>query len=298
MSSTIVESNKKRKIDEPVEELLNSVDNDEPCILHDLPSSTLMMMRTLQSGQWRTLSDSLKDVISETQVTFDADGLKLVALDASHVALIHLQATAEFYYCKQEITIGLNLTQLYRMLRSLTTGGFLIEFLLTSDDPDYLRITISNSDKRVKTTHRLRLLNLADEQISIPSTTFNRVLSIPSTDFQRYIKELAGINKHIKITSTSEKLILSAEGLTGPSSIEIEATASGMHFQHRELNEDDNSVVEGIYLSRFLERFSRPLDSNVQLFLKKDYPLVLRYVLPTAVIRLVLAPEVDENDDE
>jgi len=184
------------------------------------------------------------------------------------------------------------------MLRSLTTGGYLIEFVLDDDDPEYLRITISNSDKRVKTTHRLRLLNLADEQISIPATTFNRVLSIPSTDFQRYIKELASVNKYITIKSTRDKLILSAMGNTGPSSIEIEATASGMHFQHRELLEDDDSIVEGVYLSRFLERFSRPLDSNVQLFLKKDYPLVLRYCLPTAVIRLVLAPEDNDGDEE
>lgn len=105
---------KKRKTSEVTEELLNSVDTTEPCILHDLAPSVTLCMRTLQSAQWRTLSDSLKDVISETQVTFNAEGLKLVALDASHVALIHLQATSEFYYCRKEITIGLNLTALYR----------------------------------------------------------------------------------------------------------------------------------------------------------------------------------------
>ena len=132
------------------------------------------------------------------------------------------------------------------MLRSLTTGGYLIEFLLSSKEPNYLKITISNSDKRVKTTHRLLLLDLSDEIMDIPATTFTRVLSIPSTDFQRYIKELASVSKHIKICSTPTKLILSAEGSTGPSEIEIETTAAGMHIQHRPLNQEEDGVVEEV----------------------------------------------------
>ena len=96
-------------------EVLNAAPANEPCILSDLPPDTIMCLRTLQSSQWRTLSDSLKDVLPQSSVTFNKEGMKLVALESCHIALIHLQVTSEFYYLRDdEVTVGLNLTSLYR----------------------------------------------------------------------------------------------------------------------------------------------------------------------------------------
>lgn len=260
----------------------------------DLGPNVVMCMRTLQAAQWRTLADALKDLVPECAVKFDKTGLKIVSMDLGHVALIHLHAISEFYYCKEEITVGLNVLALYRMLRNLTTAGYLLEFTLTSDNPDHLQVIVTNTDKRTVTRNNLKLLRLPDESIHIPTTIFHRVLSMPATDFQRYIRELSAVSQEITIKSTDNVLILSANGACGSTSIEIQPTAKGMHWSHIKQGGDGN-VVKGVFHSKYLERFARPLDNEVELFIKQDYPLIIRYVMASAVIRLVIAPV---NEDE
>lgn len=166
----------------------NSINSEQFGSTENLAPNVVMCMRTLQASQWRTLADALKDLVPECAVKFDNTGLKIISMDLGHVALVHLHATSEFYYCKEEVTLGLNVLALYRMLRNLTTAGYMLEFTLLSDSMDYLQIIITNTDKKTVTKNSLRLLKLPDESIFIPTTVFHRVLSMPSTDFQRYVR--------------------------------------------------------------------------------------------------------------
>lgn len=262
----------------------------------ELPPGTLMCMRTAQTAQWRSLIDFLKDLITECPVTFNADGMVLKSLDPHKVALLHLQVEAEFCYCPEPIIVGINMIALYKMIRNLTTGGYLLELSLTAAEPDVLAIKLINSDKRTSTVNKLKLLKLPKETLEIPSTNFQRVLTIPSSDLQRYIKELAAISNRIRITSRDDLLILKAEGAVGSSEIQIRPTASGMHWVSvEESDEGTTNEVSGLFYSKFLERFTRPLDSICEVFLKESYPLVIRFVLASAVLRAVLAPL---NDDD
>jgi proliferating cell nuclear antigen len=265
----------------------------------ELDSNVIMCMRTLQAAQWRTLIDTLKDLVPTCPVEFDAKGMRLVSMDPGHVAMIHLQAMSEFYYCKAPISIGLNLMALYKMLRNLTTAGYMLEFSLTSDNPEHLMIVITNGDKKTVTRHMLKLMMRLDEDCyEIPTATFHRVLSIPSTDFQRYIRELSTVSKRITIRSTKNILELSATGRDGSTTTEIKPTPSGMHWTHiQPVEQGGDEVISGVFFSKYLERFARPLDNVVEIFIKQDYPLVIKYVMPTAIVRLVIG-QIAETGEE
>jgi hypothetical protein len=153
-----------------------------------LDPDCVLMMRTSQTSQFRLLMDYLKDISTEVQFKFSPDGLKVISLDPVKIALISMHVKTEFFYCPQPITAGINVTVLYKLLRNLTSAGYMLELSMSSKDMDLLTVQLSNSDKRTKTTNKLRLLRLPDEVITIPNTTFNRVLSIPSSDFQRYVR--------------------------------------------------------------------------------------------------------------
>lgn len=269
--------------------------------IEDMDSNVIVCMRTFKTQQWRTLVDALKDLVPEVPITFGPDGLKLVSMDPAHIALIHLHAKSEFYYCKETTVTGLHMNTLYKMLRNLTTGGYQLELSILADDADHLQVIITNNEKRTCIRNRLRLLRLRQDVITIPPTTFSRVLSIPSGDFQRYIRELSGLSNNIKVQSTRDKFILSASGTSGSSSIEIRPTASGMHWLHIDNNdgrEPNDDVIEGVFLSKYLERFARPLGASCEIYIKQNYPLVLRYKLTTAVVRLVISQSVVDDDEE
>ena len=65
---------------------------------------------TVQSSSIRTLCDVLKETLNDVNFIFTSEGLKVMAMDGSNVALVNLKLYAERfeqYYCKNKIIVGL-----------------------------------------------------------------------------------------------------------------------------------------------------------------------------------------------
>ncbi|CAM9560972.1 unnamed protein product [Phaeothamnion confervicola] len=252
---------------------------------------TVFLLKTVQSSQFKTLFDSLKDVITECNVTIDVDKMTIVCLDPGRVALVYCAiSTVEFYYCREKTIIGINVSHLHRMMRSMNSGD-LLEWSILKSNPHVMNITIVNSDKRTQTKNSLKLLVLDEETIEVPAVAFDRVVSLPSSDLSRYVRELASISNIITVRGSDSTLELIAEGDSGSSHIIIEPTAAGMNWLHAS---PEGSVVEGRFYAKYMEKFIRSqLDSSVELFLKSEYPLVLRFEIAIGTIRFCIAPTTE-----
>ena len=80
-----------------------------------------MRAKTVQSNAIKTLFEVQKDLLTDVNITFDEHGMRMLAMDGrwspSH---IKLNATdIEQYSCSQRYTIGINLTGLYKLLKSI-----------------------------------------------------------------------------------------------------------------------------------------------------------------------------------
>ena len=53
-----------------------------------------MYMTTVQAGSIRTLVEVLKEVLNDVNLIFDETGIRVTAMDGSHVALIHMKLDA------------------------------------------------------------------------------------------------------------------------------------------------------------------------------------------------------------
>ena len=72
--------------------------DDENCLIN---------IKTVQTGAFRVLVESLKEILTDTNFVFDKDGIKLIATDNSHIVLIHMKLEAdkfENYYCESKIS--------------------------------------------------------------------------------------------------------------------------------------------------------------------------------------------------
>ena len=76
-------------------------------------NNNVLTIKTVQIAPFRTLMVALKDILLETNICFQADGIKIINMDKSHTILAHLFLDAknfEFYECKHEkIIIGVNI---------------------------------------------------------------------------------------------------------------------------------------------------------------------------------------------
>lgn len=248
----------------------------------------LVLLRTSQCLQFKSLMECLKELLTEVNMEFiEKKGIRLVSIDPGNIAMVHLVINAvEYFYAKGTVTAGLNMAFLYKMIRSLASGDFM-EWRIYEDSPHKMHIELSNSERRTKTINTIKLLDLDEVDITIPHVEFDRVVSMPSAELAKHIREMVSISNFITIKGTRTTLEFISEGDMASSHITIEPTASGLNWKHSE----DVNDIEGKFIVKYLEKFSKSgIDSNVEIFLKKDFPLVFRYELSIGTLRFLIAP--------
>ena len=94
-----------------------------------------ILIKTVQSSAFRILVEVLKDILQDVNIEFDNTGIKVVAMDVSHTVLVHLKLESknfEHYYCKQKIIIGVRMTNLFKLIKSMSNNDTLTLFTIRS----------------------------------------------------------------------------------------------------------------------------------------------------------------------
>lgn len=247
----------------------------------------IVLMRTSQCLQFKSLLECMKELLDEVNVEFiEGKGVRLVTLDPGKVAMVHLVIDAvEYFYAKGTVVAGLNMSFFYKMIRSLSAGDLMV-WRIFEDSPNEIHLEISNSERKTKTINIVKLLDLDNDEISVPGIQFDRVVSMPSSDLTRYVREMSSVSNIIKIKATNKELQFSAKGEMASSLIIVEPTASGLNWKHSQDVED----IEGTFYVKYLEKFCKcNVEANVEIYLKDKLPIILLYQLSIGVLRFCLA---------
>ena len=54
-----------------------------------------VFLKTVQSGAMRTLFEALKEVLNDVNITFNKEGIRIMAMDGTKIALIHLKISSK-----------------------------------------------------------------------------------------------------------------------------------------------------------------------------------------------------------
>ena len=152
-------------------------------------------IQTVQSSAFRTLVEALKDILTDCNFVIDKTGVKLIATDNSHSVLIHMKLHADnfdVYECGEKITIGVNMNNLYKLIKTMSNNDTLGLFM-SEENMNVLCIRLENKDKNASTVYRLNLLDIDQENINIPPASFDTELTLPSGDFQKLIRDMMNI---------------------------------------------------------------------------------------------------------
>ena len=168
-----------------------------------------------------------------------------------------------------------------------------MEWRIYEDSPNDFEVEISNTERKTETRFTLKLLNLDEIDIQIPSIHFDMVISIPSSDLAKHVKEMGTIGNVINVKATSDTLQFETTGDMASSQIVIRPTASGLNWQHKE----DVPDISGNFYVKYIEKFCKcSVEATVLLFLKDKLPLLLLYDLTIGKLRFCTAP-IQEGGD-
>ena len=252
-----------------------------------------MRMKTVQSNAIKTLFEVQKDLLTDVNITFDEHGMRMLAMDGARVALVHIKlngADIEQYSCSQRYTLGINLTYLYKLLKSIGNNDTVC-FEIFDSALDTLVLTLENLDKNCVYEYKLKLLDIDEEPLQIPDVQFDKVISMPSVDFARYCRDMKDISESVQIHTSRNDLTFNCVGEFSSCCMNIGETQNGVSFDGRE-------DVRGNFALRYLSTFSKSfnLSNYVELMLKNNYPLILHYnVASLGYVRYCLAPKVSEE---
>ena len=254
-----------------------------------------LYLKTVQGTAIRILIEALKDILNDTNIMFDETGMKIIAMDNTHTVMVHVKLNAENfeeYTCKKKLVVGVNMLNFFKLIKSLSNNGTLTLFI-EEDNINILGIKIEDSEKNTITSYGMKLMDIDEENFRIPNAKFDYIISMPSNDFQRTIRSMSELSDLIEINSIGQKIIMKCIGDFANQETIMGEVANGLKFLQ---SSEENDIVSGIFSLKHLLMFTRcsNISHNIELYLKNDYPLVIRYAIANlGDIKLCLAPRVN-----
>jgi proliferating cell nuclear antigen PCNA len=260
-------------------------------------NNNVLTIKTVQINPFRTLMTALKDILLETNISFQQDGIRIINMDKSHTILAHLYLPAqnfEFYECKKEkIIIGVNMFHLFKLINSIDNDDTLTMYIENNDYVDgivsYLALKFENGNIKQCKTQKLKLIEPEQEELSYPDVKFSSIINLPSCDFQKIIRDLSCISEKLEIKSVGNELIFKCSGQFASAEIHRAETDGGMEFK---VKQDSSKVIQGEFSLKNLGYFIKctNLCPQIEIYLENDLPLVVKYdVASLGSIKLCLS---------
>jgi proliferating cell nuclear antigen len=256
-------------------------------------SHLIVEAKTVQTGAFRTLVEALKCILVEMNLTFDKEGIRMVAMDNTRTVLVHMRLNAsqfEKYTCNTDtLVVGLNTDHLYRIIKTATNDDTMT-LQVDKDDSNHLKIILENGEKKQVTKYSLSLLDRDEPNIDMPSTEFSARITMPSMDFQKMCRDMTLLSaKTVEIKSVGSSMIFDCKGQFASRTTIMGDSENEFSIQ----KEVRDEIISGIFSLPHLVLFTKctNLSNNLELFMKNDWFLMIKYVIANlGEIKLCLMP--------
>lgn len=257
----------------------------------------VLLIKTVQISPFRTLMTALKDILLETNITFQSDGIRIVNMDKSHIILVHMHLDAsnfEHYFIRHpKIVIGVNMFHLFKLINSIDNDDTLTFFIEKEHYSDgvvkFLGMKFENGNIMQCKTQYLRLIEPDDKELDIPDVTYSSIINVPSSDFQKIIRDMSSLSDRIEIKCVGDELIFS---LVGPfAKVQIRRSECNGTLEYIQ-KQDNTKIIQGEFSLKYLSYFIKctNLCNTIELMIENDLPLIVKYnVASLGEIKLCLA---------
>jgi proliferating cell nuclear antigen len=226
-----------------------------------------MKLATIQASAIKSTFEVLKDILNDVNIYFKPSGVYITTLDTARTSLVDMFLSSdnfEEYECENEIVAGINVSNTFKLLKSITNNDVL---MISIDSREFMNIEIHSETKKTSTKFALKLLDINENQIEVPEMNMTTVTPMPSVDFQRICRDMYNIGGDIEITRDGKVLRLKCEGDFANQETEIQCT-------------EESPRICGTYSLRYMNIFTKATSmcSTVQIMQEDNNRfLILKY---------------------
>lgn len=267
---------------------------------------------TIQAPILKTIIESLKDILSDVPILCTPDGLEIFAPNSSKTVLVQAILDADkfnIYECPNNLLIGINILNLYKIIKTVDYNDILRIFI-TEDDPSKICIQFENTQNKTTTISYLHLLDLDNEEYDKNSPNYAININIDTLYLQKVCRDMSNFSDKIEIKVCKNQLILSCKGdfcerqisknfndnLTNQDDDDDSSNTEETELVNQQKNNDENlennEIIQGNFNLKFLTLFTKcsSLSKTIQLHLENDFPLIIEYNHILGNLKFCLAP--------
>lgn len=206
-------------------------------------------------------------------------GLKIQRLTEDSNILIRIIMYAhkfEYFKCAEPIiSAGIDLPCLYNMLKNVRDNDPITIYINRSTKDRFMYIHSEYTDEEHPEESDLEVALIAVEPKDLPirKTEFNGRTTVKAEKFNQICKQLSNHADLVEIISINNEIRFKSKSEGGKVSRVIKDSGKKKKGQ-----QGDGQLVQGIYDLKNLMYFSKipKLSSTLEIFMKNDFPLVLR----------------------
>jgi proliferating cell nuclear antigen len=204
-----------------------------------------MKFKTVQASAFKSAFEVLKDILNDINVYFDDKGIRITTLDTARTALVDFSLLAdnfEEYSCKEPVIAGINVTNTFKLLKTISNNDILS---FEIKNKEILDIKIENGNKKSCTSFQLKLLDINEDFIEIPNVPTSVTTVMPSVDFQRICRDMNNLGNELRIIRSGDNLSIRCDGDFANQETVIECS------------ENYKGSIEGLYSLKYLNLFTK-----------------------------------------
>lgn len=245
----------------------------------------------------------------------EKDCMKITAIDSTRTVLVNLKLDGKnfntFVCRKNKLLLGVNLGYFYKLIKSMGKNDIL-ELSVDHESKNYLKIKIDSPDEKKESEFNLKLLDLDETKTAIPEITFEAVITMDSQEFNKLCREMNNIADYVEIKCLNDKIIFACKGEFADRKTTYKSRSSSKDDENEQENILVNishastkkgsvgspQIVQGIFELKNLVLFSKcaSLCNDIEIYMKNDFPLVIKYTVATLGRILLCLTPIKEDD--
>ncbi|XP_012344770.1 proliferating cell nuclear antigen isoform X2 [Apis florea] len=175
--------------------------------------------RLVQSAILKKVLDAIKDLLTEATFECSDSGIQVQAMDNAHVSLVSLNLRSDGfdkYRCDRNLSMGMTIACMSKILRC--AGSEDTVTLRAVDNPENITFIFESPNKEKLAEYEMKLINMDQEHLGIPETSYSCVVKMPSQEFSRICRDLSQFGESITFSCSKEGIKFSASGDYGQAS--------------------------------------------------------------------------------
>lgn len=247
---------------------------------------------------------SKKKIVKKKEV--ERGGIKIVEINDYETIIIHIRLHAQSFFkfdCKKPtFSIGMDPSNMFELLKNIDPTGQMTLYV-NEANKQTLNIELQNDEKRSRSYHDFKLLDLNERKITPLPPEFDIIVEMKTEDFHNMCKELASVGQFMIVECTEKKIEFKCKGNNRNSRKEFEhddnrenGTVSITVNKNR-ANKNEPVIVREIYDLNDIIMFNKckSLCTDIQILLRNEYIMFIRYEIASYGMMTVGFNPANEN---